>query len=231
MRIRPRCRTAAVFSWAGSRCAPSRSVAATVTDVTGRGSTGQNLVTREALNATVAGEAPEKFVQRSTGLCRMREQRSQISALRVWNFAYFRGVHSSTIYQEIFMKRTAIALVLGSLFLATQAVAAQSVFPEGADGEPTGLPALSTYADRHANDPVRVVGSVFPQGADGEPTGLPALSTYADAHNGDPVKSVASTFPQGSLSYPYIAPVTTFAFTRSDGSVQTAQTAGNSVNN
>jgi hypothetical protein len=66
------------------------------------------------------------------------------------------------------MKRTAIALLLASLIVATQAAAAESAFPQGADGEPRGEPALSTYADGHANDPVRIVGSPFPAGADGE---------------------------------------------------------------
>lgn len=60
------------------------------------------------------------------------------------------------------MKSVMKALVVGSLFVATQAVAAESVFPQGADGEPQGLPALSTYAERHANDPVRFTGPAYP---------------------------------------------------------------------
>lgn len=67
------------------------------------------------------------------------------------------------------MKRTAAAVVIGSLFLATQALAAGSPFPERG---PRGLPSQSTYADLHADDPIRVTGSPFPEGADGEPRGL-----------------------------------------------------------
>lgn len=102
------------------------------------------------------------------------------------------------------MKRTAIALVLASLIAATHAVAAESAFPQGATEEPIGLglPAQSTYADAHAGDPVRTVGSPFAQGADGEPTGNPAQSTYADAHIGDPVRTAGSPFPEGADGEP-----------------------------
>lgn len=53
------------------------------------------------------------------------------------------------------MKRTAIALLLASLIVATQAAAAESAFPQGADGEPRGEPEFSTYADRYLKDPVQ----------------------------------------------------------------------------
>ena len=96
------------------------------------------------------------------------------------------------------MKRTAIALLLGSLIVATQAAAAESAFPQGADGEPRGEPALSTYADGHANDPVRIVGSPFPDGADGEPKGQPAFSTYADRYLKNPVQFSESPQTDGT---------------------------------
>jgi hypothetical protein len=58
--------------------------------------------------------------------------------------------------------------------------------------EPLGLPALSTYADRHANDPVTTVGAPFAPEAM-EPLGLPAISTYADSHLSDSLQTAGTS--------------------------------------
>ncbi len=102
------------------------------------------------------------------------------------------------------MKRIATALVLGSLIAATATVAAESTFPQGADGEPQGLPALSTYADRHTGEPAQALVSSFPRvGNPAFPNtdwayALPAQSTHADRHANDPVSIVGSPFPEGA---------------------------------
>ena len=59
------------------------------------------------------------------------------------------------------MKGLTKALAIGTLIVATQSIAAQSAFPQGADGEPTGLPAASTYASRYLRESTQT--SQFPQ--------------------------------------------------------------------
>jgi hypothetical protein len=93
------------------------------------------------------------------------------------------------------MKRIIQGLVLATLISTAQA----SPFPADGDAD-LSLPALSTYADRHAGDRNIPVGSAFPVG--GEPLGMPAQWTYADRHAGDRVTRVGSAFPaDGDANY------------------------------
>ena len=74
------------------------------------------------------------------------------------------------------MKSIVKALVVGILVVATQAAVAGS-FPMSAGEQDQGLAARSTYADRHAGDPVKTTGSAFPIGAD-DPAYQDQISGY-----------------------------------------------------
>src|SRR5215467_1577646 len=66
----------------------------------------------------------------------------------------FHGMHSSNIYQEIFMKGIAKAILVSGFILASQAAMADgSAFPGAADDAGVYLPANITYASQHANGP------------------------------------------------------------------------------
>jgi len=81
------------------------------------------------------------------------------------------------------MKRKAVAVILGSLFAATQAIAAtNTAWPEGADDWYDSLPAAHTYADTHAVDRVTRGGSAFPAGAWDLGYGMPLSDSYAGRH-------------------------------------------------
>jgi hypothetical protein len=156
-------------------------------------------VIREALNATVAGKALEKFAERSTGLCKERANgEAGFQDIASGTSQTFGGIHSLNHFdQEIVMKSIVKAFVVGSLIVATQAaMAAGSPFPSAGDDN-YGLPVFNTYADRHANDPVTSAGSRFPSASD-DNYSLPVFNTYADRHANDPVKSVVSPFPTAS---------------------------------
>jgi hypothetical protein len=131
-----------------------------------------------------------------------RERRSQVSAFRAWDFAYFQRDAQFDIYQETFMKRIATALVLGSLIVATQAASADA-FPAGStEYWSSHMPAASSsYADTHPGKTVESTGPAYPTGTDDKYwVLLPASSSYADAHAGDPAVSAKSVFPAGSES-------------------------------
>jgi hypothetical protein len=81
------------------------------------------------------------------------------------------------------MKRTTAALIIGSLFVATQAVAASTTaWPEGSNDEYDHLPTQSTYADTHAVDRTTRGGSAFPAGAWDLGYGMPLSNSYAGSH-------------------------------------------------
>lgn len=64
------------------------------------------------------------------------------------------------------MKSIAKAILVGSFIVAAQAAVADgSTFPSSA-GDVSFPVSGSTYADRHANDPVASTGSSFPSSAD-----------------------------------------------------------------
>jgi len=96
------------------------------------------------------------------------------------------------------MKRTTVAILIASLFAATQAVAAAgivSAIPDQTSPDDGGLAPLSTYADAHASDPVTITGSAIPDQTSPDDGGLAPLSTYADAHASDPVTITGSAIP------------------------------------
>jgi hypothetical protein len=95
------------------------------------------------------------------------------------------------------MKRIATTLVLGSLIVATSALAASnfdSAIPDQRTNYDKRLVG-SSYADAHANDPVpaSLTGSAIPDQS--QPSDfMPSESSYADAHKNDPVPaSLAGT--------------------------------------
>jgi len=78
------------------------------------------------------------------------------------------------------MKRTTQALVLAALLYGTHA-AASGTFPVGT-GEWESIPAMETYADRHAYEIANSPSTnPFPVGT-GEWESLPAKETFADRH-------------------------------------------------
>src|SRR5262245_57241691 len=102
------------------------------------------------------------------------------------------------------MKRIIPALVLAALVSTAQA----SPFP--ADGEGVlGIPVEWTYADKHAGEPNRLVGSAIPVGS--ESFSFPAQSTYADKHAGEPNTLVGSAFPADGEGNPGLQAQSTYA--------------------
>jgi len=193
---------------------------------------------REALNGTVAGEALEKFAERSTVSAGHVNGKARFQHSASGTLHTFSGVHSWNIYQEILMKRIAIALVLGSLFFATQTVSADSFkahdrFPVSSYQD-MGIDPISTYQDAHPGDPARNLGAAFPEGTVEHAFDLPSRSSYEDAHAGDPVRSAGTAFPEGTIEHAFDLPSrSTYAASHLNQpaqSVQSAQAGGNSVN-
>lgn len=125
------------------------------------------------------------------------------------------------------MKRTVIALLLGSLFVATQAYSADSALPMGAD--PFWETGITTYADAHAGEPARVTGSALPMGAD--PFWETGITTYADDHTGEPGRVTGSALPMGADPF-WESGITTYADTHLHAPLQfseSPQTDGTSV--
>ena len=85
------------------------------------------------------------------------------------------------------MKRIIQGLVLATLISTAQA----SPFP--GNGDPVTLPALSSYADRHAGEGNAQSGSAIP--GNGDPVSLSTESTYADANAVAPSTMVGSAIP------------------------------------
>ncbi len=131
------------------------------------------------------------------------------------------------------MKSIATALAVGVLVVASQAAVADA-FPAGSI-QFLFDPPQSTYADRHAADPVTSTGPAFPEGTIEHTHDLPAQSTYAASHAADPVTSVGSAFPEGTIEHTHDLPArSTYAASHLNQPVrpdQSAQAPGNSVNN
>jgi len=167
-------------------------------NVIGIGAAEQNSVTRDALNASVAGGARKKFAQRSTVLRKegadgeARFHHSASGPLRTLG-----GMHSLNIYQEIFMKSMARAILVGGFIVAAQAAVADgSAFPPATHDTGPNIPFQSSYADRHAGEPVRSAGSAFPPATHDTGPNIPFQSSYADSHLGRP--AFASQSAQGA---------------------------------
>ena len=92
------------------------------------------------------------------------------------------------------MKSIAKAILAGGFILAAQAAVADAFPPETHDTGPN-ITFQSTYADRHANDPVRSAGSAFPAPSHDTGPNMDYQSTYADRHANDPVRSAGLAFP------------------------------------
>lgn len=85
------------------------------------------------------------------------------------------------------MKRIIQGLILAALISTAQA----SPFP--GNGDPVNLPVEWTYADRHAGEDVRDMGSAIP--GNGDPVSLPVESTYADRFAGEVGVDMGSAIP------------------------------------
>jgi hypothetical protein len=94
------------------------------------------------------------------------------------------------------MKNMTKALIVGGLMvLAQTALANDSAFPGSSDEAGGRLPPRITYADRHAGDPVTMVGSAFPRAASEAGGRLPVKVTRADRYARDSVTTASSAFP------------------------------------
>jgi hypothetical protein len=84
------------------------------------------------------------------------------------------------------MKSIATAILVGGFVVTAQAATV-------VDG--ISVPVQSTYAERHANDPVKSTGSAIPEQDQEMGPSVAFRSTYADRHANDPVRSAGSAFP------------------------------------
>ena len=92
------------------------------------------------------------------------------------------------------MKSIAKVILVSGFLIASQAVQANGTFPADAMEGQSDLPVQSTYADRHANDPVKNTGPAARADMDWG-SQVPVQGTYVERHKNDPVKSTGSVFP------------------------------------
>ena len=97
-----------------------------------------------------------------------------------------------------------VAKLLSAAIIATASASAMAQFPSSAN-ETTSLwsifPEMTTYADRHRNDPVRVADVPYPSSAN-ETTALsstvPTTRTFADLHK-DTDRRASSAMSTGEM--------------------------------
>ena len=95
------------------------------------------------------------------------------------------------------MKSMARAILVGGFIVAAQAAVADgSAFPPATHDTGPNIPFQSSYADRHAGEPVRSAGSAFPPATHDTGPNIPFQSSYADSHLGRP--AFASQSAQGA---------------------------------
>ena len=91
------------------------------------------------------------------------------------------------------MKRIIQGLAFAALISGAPAVWSEWNYNDADAG--ASIPTQSTYADRHASEPVKLKG--FASTANGDvPLSMPAQSTYADRHAGEPDRTAHVPFPR-----------------------------------